>query len=267
MKKITAILVALLILIGNFSCVMASAEEVDLSLISSVTIEAQNNQYYEYTNGRYTTYYPNGYDNPEEEFYYYYIPEYEIIVNYNDGSFEKFTDSWEFTEKFGYEYLQYDDGGQYEEPWNVGENTFNFTIFGFQVPLKVTVLERPFESFVAVPEYTSVYKNTKGYETTYWDDELQEVLPFWHYELPYCQFILYYKDGTSETVDWYQISEKFGDAVYPSMYDPQWNTPFTEGTYPIEVEIMGYRSSFDFTVEEFNPKNVEIVAKNNVYKE
>ncbi len=268
MKKIIALFVAMLIIFSSFSCIMASAEEVDLSLISSVTIEAQNNQYYEYTNGHYTTYYPNGYDNPEEEFYYYNIPQYEIVVNYTDGSFEKFTDSWEFTEKFGYEYLQYDDGGQYAEPWSVGEHAFNFTILGFEKQVTVNIMERPFESFVATPSYTSVYKNTKGYETERWDSESQEDVPFWYYNEPSYEYTVFYENGTNETFysSW-ELSEKFG--VYPNsnMWDLQYNMPFEAGEHTVTVTYMGLNSTHVFTVKELSPQNVEIITSNSIYRE
>ncbi len=268
MKKILAGLLVLFLVAGNFNCLVSHAQETtDWSDISSVTLEAGDNEYYECTNGYFSEREVS--ENSWEEFFYYYSPDFEVTVNYTNGDFDVFAsedlDSTDFYEKFGDDSWSCDDGNQWEEPWGVGEHAFNLTICGYELQLPVTIMERPFESFQAVPSYASVKENTKGYISTRWDEDTDDYVEFWRYSEPDLQFVLTYADGTEETLDDWDVYDRFGGSSNSNMWDLQSDKPFEPGEHEITVSLMGLSDSYTFTVESFKPTNVEITPKNNIY--
>lgn len=266
MKKIIAFLVAVFVFTGNFSCLVTHAQETAWGDITSVTAEAVDNEYYEGTNGYYNFRDVNG---ASEPFYYYNVPEYEFTVNYVDGSFEVYNSNalYNFYSKYGTESLVNDNGKQYEKPWDVGKHAFQLTILGYQLELEVTILARPFESFTVIPSYTSVKENTHGSINQTWNSVMQETVSYWQYSEPSYQYVFLYENGKRESLNWWEVSQKFGITPESDFYSIQRTQPFQVGENVVTITYMGLTSSYNFTVIPFSPKMVEVIPKNNVYME
>ncbi|MBE6835982.1 MAG: hypothetical protein E7515_07020 [Ruminococcaceae bacterium] len=209
------------------------------SPIESITIEPVS--YIVETNGYWDSYW--NYDTEQQERYYRYNTSIDnLTVNFKDGT--SFTGSVdEFSDTYGY-YADYSDN-QANEHFTVGQHVIDVTIGGRSAQFIINILESPIESFTVEPQ--TIVLETEGYWDSRWNDDTQQDEEFYHYNVYIENLTVNFKDGTTFTGTIYDFRNQYYEVNW---YDPQYETPLTLGSNPIDVSIAGCQGQFVVNIVE-----------------
>ena len=182
----------------------------------------------------------------EEEYGYYYEPNfflanYRCTATFRDGTTltsngDGFTYNGQYYGIWGY------PNQSEENPWTVG-NTYTMDVscmgITFQVP--VSIVPSPVVSLDIRP--ITVVENTRGTESTYWDQETQTEISFYQYVewqlMHETSFTATLSDGTviNSTTHFFEYN---GETCYLSLESSQYEKPWTVGnTYTMKATMLG----------------------------
>ena len=197
----------------------------------------------------------NGYE--EESGYFYepnfFLSDFQFTATFRDGSVIT-KDGAGFVYNGQY-YGIWGTTDQYSNPWTVG-NTYTMDVscmgLTFQVP--VSIEPSPVVSLDIAP--ITVIENTRGTESTYWDQETQTEIPFYQYVewqlMHETNFTLTLSDGTviQSNTHTYEYN---GETCYLELQTYQYEQPWTAGnTYTMTASTLGKTVEVPVTVME-NP--------------
>lgn len=144
-------------------------------------------------------------DEYEECFYYYYdIPDPEILITYKDGS----TKTAHLYDEIEGGYIEYFDN-QIEDPWVVGEDNYlTVKLFNLEDKIPVVIIPNNIDSIEVNKPMEPLIENEGGYFTTNMNDE-----KYFYYtysdNIKTAELKVNYKDGTSKIVNGAEIDGCF----------------------------------------------------------
>ena len=179
-------------------------------------------------------------ENTIEYFNYSCNPRYKVY--FKDGTESELNDD---SKRVGDNYYSLDDfeDTQAEEHWTVGGTyDVNCTFMGISGSFKVTIIGSPV-SRVEVDDITIIDKIGT------WTDTDNNGVEYVHYPYNTPQYTVYFKNGSKSAKD-AKYKEINGQRYWLDWEDPQDENPWqVGGTYKVDCEFLGAKSSFNVTVK------------------
>ena len=189
-----------------------------------------------------------------EYFKYNYRPQFTVKMK--DGTeleSDSFGDIYYNNRWYSSEWI---DDQSYENQWGIGEHVVHVNMMGFEDTFTVEVMENP----VASIEFEEI-RLIKGYSGEWVDGYNEQTddfdLHYYHYDIkPSCTIKL--KNGKKINSSWWSRYIEYNGKEYwwnysdPQSYTNQWDV----GTYTIDAEVLGVKTSF--TVEIVAIESVEV---------
>lgn len=239
-------------------CGFKSEFPVDIigSPIKSIDVEPMT-LYKDVNSSRESSYVERG-DDYEEVYWddYDWIQNLKYTATMFDGT--KVESTWNGGIRFGNKYYRikdFTDDQSVNNPWKAGEHKVSFTILGFSKEINVTVVEDSIIKSVEV-ENISVYDGLdSGEETDYvYDPDTEDERAIKYTYFTYRpSFTVTLKDGTvikSDEDNEVKINDQYFRLRYED--DQSAKNVWTKGSHKVNYEILGFKGSFDVTVED-NP--------------
>lgn len=155
---------------------------------------------------------------------------------------------------------------QYDSPWELGSHTVTVEYMGKTAEFSVEVVENPVEriEILRVPDQITYVEAVDGYETTRWDGELGEEVPYFHYDAENnregLKTEIFYTDGTSKIYDYDASYDYDFEGIPVELTTTQPSEPWEIGSHTVTVEYLGKEASFEVEVVE-NPVESISVSK------
>ncbi len=203
-----------------------------------------------------------GYNEETDEYdlpYYYYSPNFECIVTWDDGSVTK-GNSY-YVEYEGKHYWYDDETDQsYENQWTVG-NTYTITVslMGISVDVPVTITKSPIKSIEIEP--ITIIKGTQGKIDYGYNEETDEYdLPYYEYEPEYImEYTITWDDGTVTKDSYYYVEYKDKEYSFIIETDQSYENQWTVGnTYTMTASLMGVSVDVPVTITKSPVKSITI---------
>ncbi len=197
---------------------------------------------FENTNG-----YTNSYNDPNGEYYEYYIyndPYIEsITLTYSDGTQTTYSNE-QFYEEFGYYPDLYSDQSYFNQ-WHGGEtHAFYFTFLNTFCKIDFNILPQLEISDFSIKisdQKSQIYEYTNGYYSTYYDEN-NIGHDFWYYYLHTSDFEYSFTYDGHQYIDLteYEVYEMFG--IYPEFTEETQQSYFnqyTVGLNRVDISLFG----------------------------
>ena len=215
------------------------------------------------TNGYETTDYDS--ETGESAPYYRYNYSPTVTVTLTDGTVLEGNGSVEYEGEWYYP--DYEDSQSAATPWGVGTHTVTASVLGAGTTFTVEIVESPVEKVEV--EGVTIIEGTSGYETTDYDSETGEYIPYFRYNY-YPSFTVTLTDG--RVLEGKGRVEYEGEGYYPDYEDGQSAaTPWGVGVHTVTASILGAKTTFTVEVSpspvaELRVENVTIIEGTNGYE-
>ena len=191
------------------------------------------------------------------EYFYYYLPNFDFTVTMKDGTvFDSVDGCIYYNDKY-YD-ITYDQN--FENRLLPGRNEIPFSILGYNGTATINVNENPVES-VSVNEINLI-ENSDGEWN--WTEDLEtgeRYDEYFYYALPAFEFTVTMKDGTVlDSVDGFIY---YNDRYYYITYDQNFENRLLPGRNEIPFSILGYNGTATINVNE-NPVESVVVKEINL---
>ena len=281
-RKMLSILLSICLVVSIFTTmgISASADEADRGAVTNVELNnGEAKTVCENSGGEWR----DGKD--DRMYYYYYIPINEgdnLTLTYENGERVDYLCCWD-DEKRTHRFDSYDEESlfegediffgenQYEEPWELGQNSFTISYGDGVYTSYVDVIENPVEDVRFITErQLTVYKDLSGEFQT--DGDGNEYFRYdtrW-FEEGDCLSVTY-KDDRG-TLNYYFMRNEDGEFFVNNEYedtidahkvnynDRQEENHWTgTGEYNVEISYLGFSDSFPVTVTETPVKSFEYI--------